>query len=681
MPTPDYSMRHVIFNGESDESHGLTMSGNTPLIKPVPKRDSVTVPYSDGSIDKSELDGQLYFEDLSVSYVLLAMIPKIHNGIVYDTNQMNSLCNDKIQEVEDWLYSGPATLTDYGLKRSLSNADCVGLSIDKAMSTNEWVVKFTVNFKAPFNIPFDAISIPYYSGYNGRFIVFNGYSSCNVGLHMVGSTPLTNLEAKRSSMNYIHKNGSLDTSRGRNGMTWGKDSMFYNDRQIGYSFNHTISKFKANGTVKNVCEMNQECQEYVESICKWLYIHSPSRFATINGNVTYGGLDFMLIDSGWIDSSYDPAEGGTYNCKCLPSARVTDLSVSKNLFNDRWSLEFDVTFTTFPTFFDCELYIPASSSQSHSPVISMDTWKHYAELYTDAENSIDSIPMIEFKNDNDIDDAIYSGFTKNDITIVEAFSSYTVNNDTSISFDFVEDVPLYIHKSISGQTLSNPPVCAIVCLPKVISITINDVTKYYIPYFSAVDESLIACPSYVTLIDPEGNVVYEDDDYSMQLYSVAVPITENNEQKLLLAGTITLAPCDGYGISNNSGFTSHQLEADSTYVTLPITYWYTQGMFGDDILNDYGVYPDREAYAPDHYFVCTAFVADYSGDVPSFGYSALQYDFINSDSQNDKKFDHPAAYNGSGYPIWLNLPLDNGDGNNYILCDSNKPEGGDIQWL
>ena len=227
----------------------------------------------------------------------------------------------------------------------------------------------------------------------------------------------------------------------------------------------------------------------------------------------------------------------------------------------------------------------------------------------------------------------------------------------------------------------NEPVCAIITLPKVVSITIEDVTKYYIPYFSAVDDSLTSCPSYVKLIDPEGTVVYDDDDYSMQLYSVAVPVTEDNEQKLLLTGTITLAPCDGYGISNNSGFTSQQLETDSTYVSLPLTYWYTQGIFSNDILNEYGVYPEREAYTPEHYYICERFVADFSGESPEFGYATAQYDFINSASLADKKFDHPSSYNGSGYPIWLNLPIENGDGNNYILCDSNKPDGGDIQWL
>ena len=679
MPTPDYSMRHIIFDGESDISHGLTISGNTPLITPVPKRDSITIPYSDGSIDKSELDGKLYFEDLSISYILLAALPIESDGIVYDVNQMNSIADDKIHEVERWLYSGPATLSDNGLLRDLEDAECTSINVDKAMSTGMWIVKFTIAFKSKFNISFNSISIPYYSGYDGRFIVFNNFSSCNVGLHMVGSTPLTNLEVKRSSMNYIHKDGSLDTSHGRNGRSRGMDSMFYNDRQISYSFNHTISKYKANGTVKNICEMNQECQQYVESICKWLYIHDRSSFVTINGNVTYGGFNFMLVDSGWIDPTYDPVEGGTYLCNCLPSARVTDLKVSKNIFIDCWSLEFDVTFTTYPSFFGCDLSIPAASSQTHNPTISMDTWKHYAELYTDSTN--DMIPMVEFRNNAYIDNAIYAGFTKNDLMIVKGFSSYTVNNDTSISFDFVETIPLYIHKTISSQTLVNEPVCAIITLPKVVSITIEDVTKYYIPYFSAVDDSLTSCPSYVKLIDPEGTVVYDDDDYSMQLYSVAVPVTEDNEQKLLLTGTITLAPCDGYGISNNSGFTSQQLETDSTYVSLPLTYWYTQGIFSNDILNEYGVYPEREAYTPEHYYICERFVADFSGESPEFGYATAQYDFINSASLADKKFDHPSSYNGSGYPIWLNLPIENGDGNNYILCDSNKPDGGDIQWL
>lgn len=677
---PDYNMRHIIFNGESDEYHGLVMSGNTPILKPVPKRDSVTVPYSDGSIDKSELDGQLYFENLEISYILLAIIPRVYNGSVRDINQMNSAFDSKITEVENWLYSGPATLTDYGLLRDLPNADCVSVSVDKAMSTNEWIAKFSVQFKAPFNIPFNDLTIPYFSGYDGRFIIFNNHSSCNVGLHMVGSTPVTNLTAKRSEMKYTHKNGSLDTSRGRDGLTSGKGSLFYDDRTISYSFHHDISRYKANGTTKNICEMNQECQEYIESICKWLYIHPNSGFMTINGNITYGGLDFMLIDSGWISEGYDPITDGVCPCKGYPSARVTELGISKNLFNDRWGLEFDITFTTFPTASVCNLYIPPETSQSHNPVISVNTWKHYAELYTDYND--DTVPIVEFKNYNNIDDGIYSGFTHNDISLIKEYSAYTVNNDTSISFNFAESIPYYVHSSISSQTLSNPPVCAILCLPKVISITIGNATKYYIPYFSAVSDSLIACPSHVKLIDPEGNVVYDDDDYSMNLYSVAVPVTEDNVPKLPLTGTITLAPCDGYGISDGSGFSSQQLESDDTYVNVPITYWYAQGIFGDDILQEYGVYPNRPAYASTNYYICKNFVADFSGESPEFGYNADIMIFINNHTDTgDNKFSNPASYNGSGWPIMINLPIENGDGDNYILCDSDRPEGGDIQWL
>ena len=112
------------------------------------------------------------------------------------------------------------------------------------------------------------------------------------------------------------------------------------------------------------------------------------------------------------------------------------MKVSKNIFIDCWSLEFDVTFTTYPSFFGCDLSIPAASSQTHNPTISMDTWKHYAELYTDSTN--DMIPMVEFRNNAYIDNAIYAGFTKNDLMIVKGFSSYTVNNDTSISFDLLK---------------------------------------------------------------------------------------------------------------------------------------------------------------------------------------------------------------------------------------------------
>ena len=675
MSSPNYNIRHIIFNGESDEYHGLTISGGTPVLKPVPKRDSVTVPYSDGSIDKSELDGQLYFEDLSISYILLAKIPKIYSGTMRDINAMNSAFNSKVQEVEEWLYSGPGTLNDYGLARPMPNAECVSLSVDKAIASDLWIAKFTASFKAPFNIPFDNISIPYYPGYDGRFIVFNNCSSCNVGLHMVGSTPVTNLNAKRSSMNYIHKNGSLDTSHGRDGKTSGKDSMFYEDRQISYSFHHSIPRYNSQGIAKNVCEMNQECQEYIEAICKWLYIHPNSGFSTINGCVTYGGLDFMLVDSGWISSSSVPSEGGTYSCKCLPSARVTDLNVSKNIFNDRWSLDFDITFTTFPMFSDCTLFIPSSSAQTHNPELDIDIWKHYAELATDTISS--RIPVVEFYDEQNLDDAIYVGFTHNDFVLIESYSSYTVNNDTSISFDFTYDIPLYKHKSLISQELDNPPACAIITLPSAFAITINDTTKYYIPYFSEVDDSLIACHSYIKLVDPEGNIVY--DDYGMQLYSVAVPITENNTEKLTLTGTITLAPCNGYGISNNSGFSSSQLQEDSTYISIPVTYWYTQGIFGNDIIEAYGLHAERDAYKPEHYYICTQFVADFSGTTPEFGYVSEQYNFIEATGSN--KFQEPILYNGSGYPIFIDAPITNGDGNNYILCDQEKPEGGDIQWL
>ena len=654
----DYSRRHIIFNGVSDSYHDLVMAGNTPLLIPKPKRSSVEVAYSNGTVDTSELNGDLYFEDYEISYVFTCKLLTVRNGVVQTTEQMNGYVNDKIQDVEDWLYSGPATLTDYGLPKQYANADCTSITSEKVASPSYWMIKFTVTFRFPFDMTF-TISFPYQRDFSGRYLVFNGQISSNIGLVMIGSTPTTSMTPKTNYMDWPKKNGSLNLTHCKDGASSGKDSMFYRDRTITYKFVHFIDK----GT-KNPCQLNLECQNYVDMVCSWLYHHSSVlSFVTIDGMITYGGTESMLIDSGWIDPDYDPYVGGYVDCDCLPSARCTGFNASKILSGDKWGVSFEITFTTYPRFSSCTLYIPPVESPTHDPEITYREWQHYTETFTNERNT--ATLMCEQASFTTYP-GLYLGTTNEDFSRSWTFDDYQVSSGQILmSYDI--DIPEYIDESIpEGYP------CVAITMPYFFDITIKgtegveDVTHTYIPQlYSPTMDYLYA-----------GYDIYQEGSSSAT--SQFYPSVIFDKLFAYQGVSVVLTPL-------TDAFTEQELEDADVIITIDFKYHYLKYIAPDDIQEEYGLWANEEAYCPNTYSIYTKAVADLREDPPAFGNNALTFIPFNKPNQTgDYKFEHPRVYTTQGPPqwvCWLDAPLVDNLGNQYIWCDSAKPDGSDIQWL
>lgn len=655
------SRRHIIFNGISDSYHDLAMVGDTSLLLPEPKRSSVELSYTNGTIDTSELNGELYFNDHEIEYVFICKIPTVYNGVARTTAQMNGLCNDKIKAVESWAYSGPATLNDYGMPRVFEDADCTSVVAEKAISTECWIVKFTLHFRCPYNMSLSTATIPYKHDFDGRYIVYNGYISSNIGLVMIGSTPLTDVEPKTKYMEWPKRNGALNLSHVNHNLSSGYESLFYKDRSIKYQFVHFINKGS-----KDICAMNVACQEYIEAVCKWLYYHSTTLpFTTVDGNVTYGGTELMLIDSGWINPNYDPSVGGDVQCNCLPSARCTGLSVTKTMFPDKWGLTFDVTFTTYPRFSNCTLYIPPASSQTHEPEIEYVPWANYASTFTNEQNTKTLMCEVPSYANNS---GLYLAMSNEEFTKSWAFSEYVVTAATgSILCSYDIDIPEYIDDSIP----ENYPCVAITVSPFV-DITCNGVTKTYLAYQASGYGSLyVGYDLYYEGSSSPSNMFYPaiifDDEFSYSGISVY------------------LYPIGPTGMVAEEGFTAAELEADDTIITINFKYHYLKYTAPANIQSEYGLWANDEDYCPNEYYIFTKYVADFRDDPPEYTTDAISFiPFNKPNQQGDYKFDHPGAYTTqgpNGWACWLDVPLVNGIGNNYIWCDTAKPEGCDIQWL
>ena len=654
----DYSRRHIIFNGVSDSYHDLVMAGNTPLLIPKPKRSSVEIAYSNGTVDTSELNGDLYFEDYEISYVFTCKLQTVRNGVVQTTEQMNGHVNDKIQDVEDWLYSGPATLNDYGLPKQYLNADCTNFSTEKVASPSYWMIKFTVTFRFPFSMDF-VVNFPYERNFNGRYLVFNGQISSNIGLVMIGSTPTTNVVPKTNYMDWPKKNGSLNLTHCKDGYSIGKESMFYRDRTISYKFVHFIDKGN-----KNPCQLNLDCQNYIDMICTWLFHHSSAlSFVTIDGMITYGGTEAMLIDSGWINPNYNPYIGGTVQCDCLPSARCTGFNASKILSGDKWGVSFEITFTTYPVYSSCSLYIPPATDPSHEPEITYTEWANYAEVFTNERNT--KTLMCELPSGND-HPGLYLSMTNEEFTKTWRFDEYAVGGSNNyILLPFEMDIPEYVDSSIP----TNYP-CLAISMPAFVTITCGEETCHYIPIIATSN-------GYYTLY--EGYDLYRSGSMFVQFYPRILFDKEFSYSGVILE----LIPIDE--TSSPIGISSADLEDNDIAITIDFKYHYLKYISLQDIKADYGIWGETEEYCPDEYYVVTKHVTNYEGGILIFTDNSMPFIPFNKPNQSgDYKFDHPGAYAQYGPPnwgMWLDIPLVDNIGNTYVWCDNEKPEGCDIQWI
>lgn len=667
-------MRYITFNGISNTYFGLTISGNTPLLIPKPKNSSIEVPYANGTVDTSEISGQLYFQDSTIQYEMIYTVPNVRNGMVLSTEELNQIMTDKIEDVTDWLYSGPATLTDTGLNNSLSNADCDGLSINKSIAAGHWALKFTISFKA------DYVSTNVYPTYcvptrRGRFIVYNGRTSYDTGLEMISMTPVTVVNGKNKTVDIANMDGTLNITHGRNGLSSGKDSMFFKDISISYKFIKTFKKEYTSQGQKHQYTQDQMCQqlqEYVDAICNWLYKHPNASFITIDGYVSYGGTEMMLMDSAWIAGTIP--DYGYCTCRYLPSARVTGLDIEKSIFSDCWALTFDVTFTAYPQYFTGNLYLPRITDLQ-PPVITISTWKHYMEV--DTNTQYDSALMVEYdSNDNflmgpgiflshdNIDTT--TEFVKVDSSDFVSQSFYYSNGTLYFKLNF--SVPSYVHDSISSLT---DKYVLMIELPPYIELTIDNRTMRYILYFNDITANASKKVEREFSFYPAGSDPYDTsfsgvvfvDEFSGTFTFYALPVNEDG----IIAGP--------------NLFTDEQISEAYSTLRVPITIHYVKRIHGNDVLADYGLWGDHTENTPEQYYIFKSAIMNYTQtEMDDWNKDTIiPYNFAGS--SDTVKFHHPSAYYGTNVAVALNVPIESGAGNNYIFCDSKKPDGGDIQCL
>lgn len=697
--------RHITFNGKTDTYYGLVMSGNTPLLVPTPKQSSVSVSYSHGTIDTSEVDGQIYWNDLNIAYTFACLIPILHNGVIRSTDEMNVLCDIKAKEVDEWLYSGPATLEDTGWSFILYNAECQNIAVTKVCEDTHWIIKFEVTFVAPFNLTITRPSIES-NIRKGRFILYNGGASYQYGLLMVGNTPLTTEEPKISSVDWTHKNGVLNLSHCRNGLTSGKDSLFFKDRTITYSFYKSFPRYNGQDQAISTWKMNESVQDFILKMCCWLYDHTGNSFVSIDGNVTYGGLSIMLADSAWLNSTTIPS-GGSVQCRILPSARVSGLTFTKTIFADSWGLTMEVTFTTYPVFSNGSIYFPAPQEPTPTPGIIVTPWKHYADFDGfDGDETL--IPWFQRINgggfSGNVADGIYLAYkeqirTFNGSGYQELVGGqrpvgYVVSG-SSISFgDYVSggnriDISLdeFIHKSMEDYDNENylaPRM--IVHVPMVLRLTINNHEHIFLPIVSAggIQTSNLTQLMYMAvhrkLVDGE---VVESVTYNTFGYVCS----ETNQSGGFDAGITIL-----YSHLNETGFAQNIGEPMAAFcgydIDIPIKANYIQRISENDVTDAYGLYAVDDANAPQNFKVFPyEIVFDYTGEELEIYYR--HSDTCKTVNNEPGHTIHGPEYyrqliTAQGFPgaVAIAIPIIGGEANEFVLCDGTKPpKGGDIQWL
>lgn len=701
--------RHMSFNGYDDTDFGLVLSGITPLIVPKPKQSSITVAYAHGSIDTSEIDGTLYWEDLDIEFPFACVVPKIQNGRVINTDEMNALCSEKLREIEDWLYSGPGLLEDTGWSFSLPDAECQSIQVNKVVGSSHWVIEVKAQFKAPFSLSLSS-PIVETSERIGRFLVYNGGASYEYGLVMSGATPVITSNPKISSMDWPHRNGALNLSHCRNGLTSGKDSLFFNDRNISYRFFKRFSKY-LNGEPIPTYLMHRIVQDFVLSICYWLYVHYGAGFSTIDGNVTYGGSKTFLADSAWMDPD-DIEPGASVDCKFLCSARCTSLSVSKNIYADSWGLVLEVGFTTYPTFSSGKLYFPTPQEPTPTPGIVYNPWKHYAEF-----NSFDGeeTRILWFLKDHtlaqqamslNIMDGVYlgcneviqtyhgTGYRENDGAYepVGYYKSstgiefYNYNEQSTYGVFIPISADEYVHPSMEDYDTENylfPTL--ILWTPPVKEITIDGNQRLFIPnlYFgSSLTNYSPLMAKYVVRKLVNGSAV-ESASYQ----NVGAVITG--------AYDVTAVAVRYYHINEN-GFGQTIPETTDKFVDLDIDILihlqYLQRLAGNDVVDSYGIYAKDAENAPENFKVLPyEIVFDYTGEELEIYYrNSVTCPLVNTDPGHTvhgpeyyREFiASPSSPDNFPGAVAITIPIVNGEANNYILCDgTTPPEGGDIQWL
>jgi hypothetical protein len=157
-------VRSIFFNGmNSMTDMGLLMIGSTPLSSVSPKLVEEEVAYTNGDLDLSRSDGNLYYQTRTISYTFIFISP---NEDSETPVEKNIKITDKMREINEWLYDFNNTVTswtavydghsysmgtrdmlDTGYSLKFQNARVESIEPGKGMFNEQWVDQITVNFK------------------------------------------------------------------------------------------------------------------------------------------------------------------------------------------------------------------------------------------------------------------------------------------------------------------------------------------------------------------------------------------------------------------------------------------------------------------------------------------------------------------------------------------------------
>ena len=179
------------------------------------------------------------------------------------------------------------------------------------------------------------MSVKDLSGYSVtkyRAIMFHGkHSMRDMNLMMIGSTPLSQVTPKIVREEVAFGDGDLDLSRV-------DGALFFNSRTITYTF-ALVDEFNDNSRpVAN----NARLVERLSEIYKWLY-QDFVPYQTKTKDIIDWGDDtpFGHVEANeMFDSAYNPYK--------FLNASVTDMKVSKAMFEGAWVESLEVTFTCDP---------------------------------------------------------------------------------------------------------------------------------------------------------------------------------------------------------------------------------------------------------------------------------------------------------------------------------------------
>lgn len=338
------NFRYISFNNDTSFNYGLIMSGSTPLSIKTPKRSTITIPYSHGSLDTSWQDGQLYFNDREITYNFGYIIDRLYTssdrGFEYN-DEVNHRCQLAISEIECWLQpctdfqttSAVGDLVD-SHAGTYHNARCTRIDVSKAFSANFCVLSFKITFKVGPHltnttegtdwqyVPSEANTL--------RNIIFGSYAFASNNWILTNSTPLSTITTKRDEVSSQIMDGSIDRSYVPYNNNTNSARVFYEDRTINYTFNKIWEKQDQLPQEKNKA-YNKWMQGALENLATSLY--------SINTTQTWDNVKMKGVAS-IFDSAYPN--------RAFMFARCTGISYTKTIANGYWILGVTVQFTTYP---------------------------------------------------------------------------------------------------------------------------------------------------------------------------------------------------------------------------------------------------------------------------------------------------------------------------------------------